>query len=216
MDAAGGVDMDAVRITKGIPSAADSFAVPAVAGETVDGVVAVAGADVNVLALHLDGVGPAEIRPEGEGAAVGRKDLHAVVHAFCYINVIVGIDGEPVRGLEFAGGGALAAPGQLRPPVRGVFHDARVAVAVGDVNVAGAVDDDGGRLVEAVQCFTRLPGLPQSHEQPAVRVELEHEVAAEVGNPDVIPWIDVQAVQPVFSADRLRRVLAQVVIDRLG
>ena len=121
-----------------------------------------------------------------------------------------------MRGLEFAGGGALAAPSQLRPPVRRVFHDARVAVAVGDVNVAGAVDDDGGRLVKAVQRLTRLPGLSQSHEQPAVRVELEHEVAAEVGNPDVVPWIDVQAVQPVFPADWLRRVLAQVVIDQLG
>src|SRR6185295_14745890 len=70
------------------------------------------------------------------------------------VAVPVALDG--MQDVELARVGAARAPGFHPAAVLVDLHDARIAVAVGDVRVAGRVPRDVGRPVERAPAWTRL------------------------------------------------------------
>src|SRR5262252_7044831 len=68
--------------------------------------------------------------------AVAVEHLHAMVLAIGHIHPAVGIAGDVVRDVELARIGAGTAPGEEQPSIRRVFVHARIAIAVGHINVA--------------------------------------------------------------------------------
>src|SRR5207237_10677957 len=101
-----------------------------------------------------------EHRPE---RSVRVEDLDPAVRAIADIHVVVAVDGDRMRQPELAGPGARSAP-RLHPvAVAVVLRDARVDVAVADVDVALRIPRDVGGLAEqSVDGWQRrAPVLPR-------------------------------------------------------
>ena len=92
------------------------------------------------------------------------------------------------------------SPVALRAPLLEEFPRAvelqhpRVAVSVGDVELAGRRHRHVGRPVELVGLVARPPLLAQRQQQLALGVELHHQMVADVGDPDVALGVDPQPV----------------------
>src|SRR5262249_12346760 len=76
----------------------------------------------------------ADMLPFGEEVALGVEDLDSLVVAVSDVNSI-SIDGDRVGQIELARPAALHAPSGDENPRLVVLHDARVSVAVRDVDV---------------------------------------------------------------------------------
>src|SRR3954452_22624034 len=141
-----------------------------------------------------EAVGRTPLPPLGEELALGVEQLDAVVLAVAHVDPAVRVEDDGVRQVE------LAFALTLRPPlleVAAVFrkpHDPRVAVTVGDEELARGGDRDVGRLVEPVGACARHPLPAQGHQERPLVVELPHQVMADVGGPDVLLAVDPQAV----------------------
>src|SRR5437870_5451601 len=94
-------------------------------------------------------------QPEGRKAAEAAnefaaliEDLHAIVLAVADEEIALGIEPHRVRGVELALAGALFAPGEKKFSGLVKFHYPRVAIAIGDEEIAVGRKGDIGRLVE--------------------------------------------------------------------
>ena len=87
--------------------------------------------------------------------AVGVEDLDALVAFVGHVDVPCASIGDAVDDVELAGLGPARAPRLDVLAVRLVLRDARVAVAVGDVDVAGRVPGDIGGPLEALALGAR-------------------------------------------------------------
>ncbi len=96
--------------------------------------------------------------------AVLVEDLDAVVVAVADVEPALGVEGERVRLVEFAGTGAELAPRLDQFAVLGEFEDAVVAcaVALGDEDVAVLGDDHVIGLVEVAPARRRRPACRAS------------------------------------------------------
>ncbi len=61
-----------------------------------------------------------------------------------------------------------------------------------------------GRLVEVLRVFARLIRSTQGEEKLSLKIELENQMASDVGDPDVIRGIHMQPVQPKVLTDWVR------------
>src|SRR5262249_21946534 len=95
---------------------------------------------------HLTGTG--DIGPLAAEDAVRREELQAAVLAVGDAHGAVLVDGQAVRDVELTRAAARFAPRLLQPAVGREAVDAGVAVAVGDVEVAGRSERQVGREME--------------------------------------------------------------------
>ena len=130
--------------------------------------------------------------------AVAVEHLDAVVFAVGDVDPAVGVAADVVGDVELAGIGAGLAPGHHQLAVRRVFVDARVAVAVGDVEVALRRQRGVGAAVErlAAHIGRRLAGDADRQQHLAVEGALADRVVAVVGQPDRLVRRHVDAVRP--------------------
>src|SRR4030095_6060811 len=137
--------------------------------------------------------------------AFGVEHLDAPVRTIADIDVVIVVDRDRVGQIELARCGALGAP-LLHPiPIFVVFSDARIDVAVADIDVAFGIPRDVGRLSEKpVYCGERrldmFPGFgvfvsrflsaAEDPDDSAGRVEFDDHVRALVDRPNVVVLVD--------------------------
>src|SRR5262249_24301896 len=102
------------------------------------------------------------------------EDLDAVVLAVANIDPTAGVEHDGMGKIELACAGSLFAPGLEVLAFPGELHDARVAVAIRDVDLAGRAHGHVGRLVELVRAGAGFILLAQREKNLALRVELDH------------------------------------------
>src|SRR5262249_10188397 len=102
-------------------------------------------------------LGAAEVGPLAKELAVRVEDLDTVILAVADVDGAFGIDGHGVGRVELAGALASLAPIKQVLAVGSDFDDARVAVAVGDIDgVTFGREGDIGRAVEGFGVGTGL------------------------------------------------------------
>ena len=114
------------------------------------------------------------------------EDLHAVVLAIGHVDQTLAVGRDVVRQVETAGIGPGLAPGKEMAALGIVLVHARVAVTVGDVDVAGlGTERDVRGPVERLAALERrrLVGIADREQQLAVRSELPDRVVQIVGQP---------------------------------
>ena len=143
--------------------------------------------------------------------AVAVEHLDAPIVAVADIDVALGVGGDAVDEVELALALAALAPGLDPVAVLADLGDARIHVAVGNVDRAVRSPGHVGRLAEAAVLVRQrlfrvaLVGLgfgvgrlglaPEHHRHPALRVELDDHVGAFVGGPDVVVLVDAHSVR---------------------
>src|SRR3972149_407137 len=128
---------------------------------------------------------------DAEVFTFGGEDLDGGEQSIADEHVALGIYDNSLRAGQRTGGVPKLSELRYERAVRGEFDDAPVE-CVHDVDVAGAVQRDGPRHVEAVA--TRSPGAgPDGLEDVAIAVEEEDEMVVGVGADDVALRGDGQA-----------------------
>jgi hypothetical protein len=128
--------------------------------------------------------------------AVAVEHLHAVVLAVGHVDPAVGIAGDVVRDVELARIGAGGAPGEQELAVGRVFVHARIAVAVGHVDVALRRHRGVGAAMKRLPAHVgrRLAGDAEGEQHLSVARALADGVVAIVGEPDRVVGRHVDAV----------------------
>ena len=158
-----------------------------------------------------------QIVPLTEVLPAAVEDLHARVLPIGHVHEPGRVGDDVVRDVEAPGIRARLAPRQQVPALGIILVDLRVAVAVGDVDVAGlGADRRVGRPVEGLAALQRggLVGITDGQEQLALRRELPGGVMQVVGEPDGAVGADVDAVgAPNLSLTPRAQELALAVED---
>ncbi len=135
-----------------------------------------------------------EVRPSREVGAVSFEYLDAVVLSVGHVEQAVGSEGDDVRRVELARFGAVATPVEEKPAVGGELCNARIAVAIGDKKFAARKHADMRGLEKMGGVAAGDAVDPEREQQFSFGGKLHDDVPAHVGDPDVVPRIDVQAV----------------------
>src|SRR5437762_2154622 len=131
--------------------------------------------------------------------AVAVEHLHAVVLAVGDIEPALRIAADIMRDVELAGIGAGLTPGAQEFTVDGEFMDARIAVAVRDVEMVALRRQR--RMRTAVKRLAahkgrRLSRNPDRQQDAAVEGAAAHRVIAVIGQPDRVVGRHVDAMGP--------------------
>ena len=201
VNVASGVDADAVgrdeparRPTLGLaaqpglqiaPGVVDGHPRPQVGGLKVGADGHAQLADVGALGglVDVEAAGTGHVHPLRLKLAVGIEHLHPVVLPVGHEHPAVLVGADVVGDVEAAGVGARRAPRKEVGAVGGILVHPRVAVAVGNVEVAVArVDGDVGAAVEGVAAHKgrRLPADAQGEQHRAVQLALADGMVAVV------------------------------------
>jgi len=146
--------------------------------------------------------GTAPLFPFRDVLSILIEDLNAVVVAVVDEDAALGIHCDGVRYIEFSGAGAFLSPFLDEGAVLRELNDASVGIStvpVGHEDVAIGSYQNRGRSVEGVGRGSGDTGFPQSHQDFALRSELENLVAfpvfdPAVAYPDVAIAVDEEAV----------------------
>ena len=144
---------------------------------------------------------PVQVVPLAQVLPAAVEDLHARVLAIGDVDEAGGVGGDVVRDVEAAGVGARLAPGQQVATLGIELVHARVAVAVGDVDVAGLrAHRRVRRPVERLAAVQRrgLVGITEGEPQRPGWCELADRVVQVVGEPHGAIGPDAD---PVRAAD---------------
>src|SRR5436305_4166509 len=141
----------------------------------------------------------AEVGPLAQIAAVEVESLQAAVLPVSYVYDAVGIHGDSVRLMELSWTSSGAAPLAQPLAIGGVFQDARIAVSIGDEEVAVGSEGNVGGPVEAA-LGGRLPTYGNLHQLLTHRCEFVHHRTGGVDCPDVSLGIDADGVRDVEHA----------------
>src|SRR5215471_1248151 len=139
----------------GFAKAAQDFAVELhlvdLAVVEIAGVVGIGAEEIRVsTGRDADSPRRADARDLGLERAFAIEDLDALIAAVGDVDVVLRVGGDGQWEVELPGICATGAPALEVLAVRVHLGDACVAVAVGDVNVAGRIEGDVGGLVEVV------------------------------------------------------------------
>ena len=131
--------------------------------------------------------GSADPGPFAEELPALVENLDALVAPVGHIHPLFGIEHHVVHQVELPVAGSLPAPVPHIFALRIELDHARVHVSVGNIEISVGPEGHVGRLVEPV---VRVVGpwgpltLPEHHQDPALRAELENHVARHVHAPD--------------------------------
>src|SRR5712671_4314644 len=168
---------------------------------------------------HADRLGISEIADLRLEGAVVVEDLDAVVVAVGDIDIALRVNRNAADIVELALAGALLAPAFDEFAVLVEFGDARIALAVGDENVALGIPGDIGRTVEDVlrPPSARCTGRPaatfptagrsrtggnvdrlglsaEQHDLTALLIEFHDHVGHLIDHPDIVLRIDAYLI----------------------
>src|SRR5215469_6676716 len=148
--------------------------------------------------IHVEAARPVQVVPLRLVFSVAVEHLDAVVLAIGDINPAVGVGAYVVHDIELAGAGAGLAPRHQQFAVGREFVNARIAVTVGDVDLAFRGER---RVRAAVKRLTAhigrgLAGDADLEQQFAVERALAHEMSAVIGQIDRVVWPHMDAVRP--------------------
>ena len=152
--------------------------------------------------LQIQAGGPVHVVPLGLVPAVAVEDLHAVVLAVGHVHPAVGVAADVVRDVELAGIGARLAPRVQELAVRRVLVHARVAVAVGDVEIALRRQRGVRAAVEGLAAHVGRghAGHAEGQQHLAVERAVADGVVAVVGQPQRVVGRHVHAVRAAEHA----------------
>src|SRR5712691_7983887 len=143
--------MDPAELLHLLPGCAEFAQNVAFQIELVDGPHGVRAVEILLWPrCDTDRPGSADARPNRAKHQVVVKDLNPAVSPIADINVALGVSRDGVRRAELSGLLALhtAAKGLDESAVLVVFHDPRVAIAIGDEDVSRGVPSDIGLPAE--------------------------------------------------------------------
>src|SRR5208282_1700650 len=140
-------------------------------------------------------IGVADTRPLLDKVAVCIKNLYPLILTVANIYPSVFVDGHAMRQVEFTNACAVFSPCLDVVSVAIELYDARIAIAIRHVNVAILCESHVGRLVEQPVCLGAGVDSTQHQQNITGRIQLEHEVAAVVGRPDVVVRVNAQTVR---------------------
>lgn len=149
------------------------------------------------IARHRDREGPPQFRavPFGQELARAIEDLHAHVGTVRYIDVTAGVGIDGVRKIEFPRAGPTPPPLNLILPRRVELHDARVAVAISNIERTVRKDCYVCWLIEMLSIHSRNSRLSDDQKQLPVGTEFENLMKPNIGQPNIILPIDGEAVR---------------------
>jgi hypothetical protein len=140
-----------------------------------------------------------EVVQLGQVSPVGVEDLNPMVLAVGHVDEPLGVGRDVVRQVEAAGIGPRLPPGEEVPATGIVLVDARVPVAVGDVEVArDRRERDVGGPVERLAALEpcRRVRVPEGQQELPLPGELPDRVVAVVGQPDQVVGADGDRMGP--------------------
>jgi len=140
-------------------------------------------------------IGPTALFPLGEEFAVSVKYLNAAVVAVADIDLALGVHADRVWQIELSRTFAFFAPLLEQLAVFGVFQDSEIAIAISDVKLAIGGNRDIGWPIIAIRSVASLAFGAEGQQQFAVGVKLEHLMIAGVSGPDVVVFVDAQAMR---------------------
>ena len=133
--------------------------------------------------------------PLVEKLAVRVEDLDAIVLAIPDVDPSLCVDRNSVRQVELARAVAFLAPCGEEGTVFRELRDSGIAVTVGNVEVAVGREGDIGGTVERVVAFTALSPAAHDHQYTSPGTELEDNMEAAVGDPEIAFGINLQTVR---------------------
>jgi hypothetical protein len=171
----------------------------------VDGHAAPDLADVEAprrAALQIESRGPVHVGPLRLVPAVGIEHLHAMILAIGDVHPAVRVAADVVRNVELARVGARLAPRGQQRAVRRVLVHARIAVPVGDVQIAARRQRGVRATVKRLAAHVRrwLARDAQGQQHLAVQRAVPHGVIAVVAEPQRVVGRHVHAVGPAKHA----------------
>ena len=137
----------------------------------------------------------AQMGPDLEQLSVRVEDLDPVVLAVAHVEPPLPVDLDVVRRVELAWLRTLLAPRLHERPIAPEPHHSRVAVAIGNVEVAIRMKRDVRRPEEQLLGFAGLPRRSQRHLQLARPRPLPDRVISVVDRPHVALRIDPDPVR---------------------
>src|SRR5262245_58925727 len=99
-----------------------------------------------------------------------------------------------MRYIKLRGTGPLHSPSQQEIAILVKLKDARVAFAVGDINISVAIKGNVSRLIEVQDVVTRDSHSPKREEDAAIRAQLQDNVCANISCPKIVLAVDSQGV----------------------
>src|SRR6185437_3671922 len=146
---------------------------------------------------HAEAAGAVDVVPLRLVAALAVEHLDAVVLAVGDIDPAIGVGDDVVHDVELAGPGAGLAPGEEQLAVVRVFVHARIAIAVGDIDLLLRRERGVGAAVEgsAADIGRGLARHAELQEQRALEGELAHGVVAVIGAVDRVVGPDMDAMR---------------------
>src|SRR6185369_15907800 len=161
---------------------------------------------VHVLAADVETAWQPLVLDLSDELAVLVEELDSLVLAIGDPHQAFRVDGDAVSDLESTGTGSLAAPRLDELAVLVELQHARVAlgtrrVPLRDEDVSIAGEHHIIRLIQLVRArrFVPLAGLPlgaDRQQRLPIASHLDHDVAADVGGPEVPVAVDAEAVRP--------------------
>ena len=79
------------------------------------------------------------------------EDLYPAIAAVSDVDIALRVRRDRVRGIELAGPGAPGSHGGDESSVLVILHNPRIAIAIGDEDIAGCIPGHIGRPIEAVR-----------------------------------------------------------------
>ena len=154
-----------------------------------------------------------QVGPNGAQTPGCIKNLNAVVLAIRHVQQIVIAEGDDVRRVKVARRSSSLTPLEHVVTTGVEFYDARIPVAICHEKITRRRDAHVSGLKKVGRVATGDTVSAQGQDEFARGTKLHHEMAADIGNPDIVPRVDVQAVQPVTRGDRNGCRSAQIVRD---
>src|SRR5262249_21080805 len=110
------------------------------------------------------------------------------------VNAVL-VDDDRVRQVELAGTRSLHSPSQQAAAVFVELQNTGIAVSVGDVDVPIPIPRHIGRLIEMAHVIAGQSHTAESQQHAPLGAELQDDVRADVGRPDVVVCIDSNHVR---------------------
>ena len=148
---------------------------------------------------HKQSARAVEVVPLRLVLAVAVEHLYPVVLSVGDIDPAIGIGADVVHDVELPGVGAGLAPRHQQFPVGRIFVDARIAVAVGHIDVAVRGQRGMGAAVErlAAHIGRRLAGNAELEQHlAAVQPAFADKMPAIIGQVDRLVWAHMDAMRP--------------------
>jgi len=140
--------------------------------------------------------------------------LDSIILPIGYVKPTGIVGGDHVGRMKFSRGGSTVPPLFHEGSVGAALDDPRIAIAIGDEKVSRGNGADVGGLGKPSLVAAGFAVNSEREEKRTFRGELHQQMPPDIGNPDVVPRIHVQTMQPAPRRDRYRHRAPQIISRR--